>query len=597
MISESQPTAPSKIHRLDETLINQIAAGEVVERPASVVKELVENSLDAGSTTISVGLKDGGIAEISVIDDGFGMSTADLLLSVERHTTSKLKQPSDLEHLETFGFRGEALSSIASVSELEIRTHLMGDPKGHVLKCSFGQLSPSISPIGMPTGTAIYVRELFKKIPARQKFLRSVATEFSHCAAILKEIALANPEVTLELSHQGKLVYKYYPQSREARVRDVLKWNWSPLQVKDHQEDITLECFLSPGHLIRDRTELYLIVNGRSVRHRLIFSAVREAYKNTLGPHHQPTGVIYLEVAAGGVDVNVHPQKMEVRLYKQERLFGWLTALIRKAIGAQPSITEWKPSEEVSEQTTPYFYHTPKLPRKFSPTRDIEPEISPAPMATSRAPEPLPQTFPNLTPSQTTQTSAQLKYLGQAKSSYLICEDKEGIILFDQHALHEKLEFEKLKRAFDSGPLEVQRLLVPLILPLTPDRMAAATENLDCLAKAGFEIEPFGKGDLAVKTRPILVPEHKVEATFLETLDRLSRLGSEAKLLENVVRPVLATIACHSVVTANEILSPAKAQALIAELPTLEEGWTCPHGRPVLFRVTFHSIRKHFERL
>ncbi len=561
--------APRKIVKLNETLINQIAAGEVVERPASALKELVENSLDAGARRIEIVLKEGGMEELTVIDNGHGMEADDLILSVERHATSKISKASDLEAIGTFGFRGEALSSISSVSEIEIKSRTASGSQGNQLVMRYGSLIDDLKPVGVAVGTTITVKNLFQKIPARQKFLRSAGTEFSHCARVIKEMALGNPQVGFYLHHQGRLVHSYAPGTRADRLDSILRWEWKPLRVSEQADGVTVDAFLSPPHLLQDRGELLLFINGRSVRNKSLTAAIRNTFLSTLGSHHEPSGVVFLEIRPDWVDVNVHPQKLEVRVLRQEAIYQWLTASVRKALAQNPGVREFAPSPaelKVTEPTLPFA----------APSRSQYSFFAPPPT-----------TAPLLTEG--------LRYLGQFKASYLVCEDSEGLVLFDQHALHEKLFFEKLEAQHHTG-FKIQALLVPKILHLARELEPLLAEQKGNLLEMGFEIEAFGDGDIAVKTRPDILPENEIERVLNEVLQAILRQEPAKKEPFSPVRSILATIACHSVVRSNQSLSDLQAHELLQGLGKLEEGWTCPHGRPVLFRIRFQTIEKYFER-
>ncbi len=490
----------TRIQRLPENLINQIAAGEVVERPASVVKELVENSLDAGATRLDILLKDGGISEIQIIDNGSGMPPEDLTLSVERHATSKLRTESDLEAIATFGFRGEALASIASVSEIEVKSRLPSASQGYRVQIHFGISQGEVEPVGAPVGTSITVRNLFERVPARQKFLRSLATEFSHCSRIVKELALGSPGVSFFLQHQGKRVSQFVSPTREGRVRECLKPNWEPFPIGAEADGLKLDAYLSPPHLSQEKGELYLYINKRPVRNRGLFSAFRHGFSSALGPSHEPSGVVYLEIRLDWVDVNVHPQKWEVRCLGQEKIFGWLQATVRKALSQVPA---------------------PQLVAQPSP-----PSASPV---THRDREPHYFTLPP--------TTRLLRYLGKLQSSHLVCEDARGVLLVDPRALSEHIHLEQLKRL---GSIPVRSLSLPASFPWKRTHSPSWRKNGNELREAGFEMEYFGDGDVAVKSCPASIPDPNLEAAFREILQESE--SSRDRLLELISAPLVAIL-------------------------------------------------------
>ncbi|MBI1862451.1 MAG: DNA mismatch repair endonuclease MutL, partial [Deltaproteobacteria bacterium] len=474
------------IRRLPDHLINLIAAGEVVERPASVLKELVENAIDAGARRVDVRLGEGGTDLIEIIDDGEGMTGEDLILCIERHATSKIVDADCLEAIETFGFRGEALSSIAAVGHLTIQSRRRGESLGHKIAVEFGEVKGAAQPVGQKEGTTITVTRLFEKLPARQKFLRSHSTELAHCQKILKEIALGNPSVSFFVSHNGGTPKSYVSDSRADRVRECLKVDWEPLCLKESTEGIELEGFLSPAHTINDRGELFVYVNGRSVRNRNLMSAVRSAYIDTLGPHHDPSGALFIDIRADWVDVNVHPQKSEVRILKGEILYSWIVASIRKHLSQPPKkITEALPKTWLArrssaggneEESSPLLSEIPMSspePDLFAPpvleavhqyVSEAENLVVPGVSGPRSA---MYQPVPVIEPSS-------VRYLGQADAAYLVCEDDEGLLLVDQHALHEKFRFEELMASAAVGRQPTQSLLVPKVISLPPDLTAIA---------------------------------------------------------------------------------------------------------------------------
>ena len=386
-----------RIQRLPDDLINQIAAGEVVERPSSIIKELVENSLDAGSTRIDILLKDGGIQEISIVDNGVGIPESDLPLAVERHATSKVRTFSDLTQISSFGFRGEALASIASVSELELTSRTAEMSKAACLRVSYSQLSTPLTYQASPPGTRVTMQRLFDRVPARLKFLRSPGTEFSHCAKVVREVALGNPEIAFFLHHQGKLVHSYAPGDRRSRFQDCFKPPWEPLHFSESTEEIAVEGFLSPPQWVADRGELLLYINGRPIRHKTLTSAVRNAYQKTFGPHHEPSGVLYLDIQKDWVDVNVHPQKWEVRLLRQESVYAWLLTQVRRLL------------ERFSRENKLFPTDTAPFPSLGEGKSFYQPSgTSP---------------FSNGTLSLAGQTPSRYRYLGSLRNEYWVVEE------------------------------------------------------------------------------------------------------------------------------------------------------------------------------
>lgn len=590
--SSTESPALARVNRIPDLLVNQIAAGEVVERPASALKELVENCLDAHARKIDILLKDGGMTELTVVDDGVGIHPEDLLLCLERHATSKIRDTPDLETIATYGFRGEALASIASVAEVDVKSRPRGFSSATGFSTHFGESLGEPRPMGAPEGTSITVRNLFQRLPARQKFLRSAATEFSHCARVVRELAIGNPQVRFSLHHQGRQVASYASPTRETRIAEIFSWEWKPLRVEEETDGLAIDAFLSPGDRTQDRGELLLYVNQRPVRNRGLLSAVRQAYLSTLGPHHEPSGVVYLDIRKDWVDVNVHPQKTEVRCLRQESLYSWMLSTIRKAISAQPSVRPLSFAPAVDTRPNAFPVYTP------APVQEALPDFSQTLFADRVAEPSAPYTAAHVTSDLVPAPSRRhWRYLGQARAAYLICEDETGVLVVDQHALHEKFRFEELRKKYLEGAIRAQRLLVPRILRMPSDLAALLEENAAELHRLGFEVEAFGDGDWAIKAVPELITEAEAEKVVLETLREIRKQGTDAgEVAQRALTPVLATLACHSVVRAGQQLSPYEAEALLKNIDALELGWTCPHGRPVVFRMAFSEIEKHFER-
>jgi DNA mismatch repair protein MutL len=681
--------APQRIHLLPEVLINQIAAGEVVERPASILKELVENSLDAGATRVEVRLWQGGLEKIQILDNGSGMSEIDLSFCLTRHATSKISTPADLESIATFGFRGEALASIAAVSRIEIRSRLPELPTGFLVDADFGLMKAKPRPIACPAGTSITVEGLFEKLPARQKFMRSASTESAHCSRVLKEIAAGNAGTQFFLSNPERKVLEFVASTRAARFAECFRPAWEAMQVVEENEEARLEAFLVPPHVVQDRGDIWFYINQRPIRNRGLIAAVRQAYLSTLGPHHEPSGAVFLDVRRDWVDVNVHPQKTEVRCYRQESLFPWILSTIKKAIGNQrtlhsishrsaesmydnrlgaqpvgarpigdssigahpagaspigassssedtlaldaplrramhtvlpasagaqsstgaPSTTDvqsWTGAHSPAAEESPTLpglpphspmpaFPTPRAQMLFQDSSTNEPRHTDSlsvdtPFANG-------STFSTTSAPTVGAGNRWLRYLGQIKASYLICESDTGLVLVDQHALHEKVRTEELKKRFRADSLSVQKFLLPKVLPLPQDLLPIVEEHGAVLAKLGFEVELFGTAEAVLRSRPELIPEQECASLIEDVLREIAsqRLKPE-DVLNQSLHLLLATMACHSAIRANHLLSPLEAQTLLDKLDRLELGWTCPHGRPILFELSYSQIEHHFER-
>jgi DNA mismatch repair protein MutL len=555
------------IQRLPDDLINQIAAGEVVERPASAIKELVENSLDAGSTRLDIHLKQGGIEEILIIDNGWGMNPENLRLCTERHTTSKIRKLSDLEQIGTFGFRGEALSSICSVADVEIRSRSSEQTHANLLSIHHGETEPELKPAAAPVGTSIRVRELFSRIPARQKFLRSPPTELAHCTRVVRELALGNAHVFFAVHHEDRSLHTWAEGTRLSRFRQVFRATWEPLHFQESHEGIEVETFLSPPSLIQDRGELLFYVNGRVVRNKGLSSCLRTTYSSTLGPHHEPSGVVYLDIRRDWVDVNVHPQKLEVRLLRQEALYSWLHATLRKRLAQVPAI----PLPIVSEKVD---WNPPVLPGFYQP----------APTASSNRhftpPPPVP------TPPGETLAASSFRILGRADRDYVIVEEPEGLVLIDAPHFEEALRYENLKASQTVASVPVHRPFLPRMIRLAEaERQRLSEACLQAFHASGFEMEMFGEFDLSVKAYPEMLAELNVEPAIR---DILAPAPSDVPWNDRICRAV----ACAP----GESSAETEGLALLRHLTKISLELTCPHGRLVLFRLSFRNIEKQFEK-
>ena len=670
-----------KIHVLSEAVANKIAAGEVVERPASVVKELLENSLDAGSTRIRVQVEAGGKKLIQIVDNGCGMVRDDAMLAFERHATSKLRNAEDLLNVATLGFRGEALPSIASVSRLRLETHAPEEQSGTVIEINGGKIF-KIEEAGLPEGTSITVRDLFFNTPARKKFLKSESTELSHIASLVTHYALAHPDKHFELhsatnamlvappvAGHSERVYQVFGKEVLDQMIPVAAaqpleriglpqpppWKRSvgaPAGENDGVEDesevapgfgeLHLHGFVSKPEIQKlNRNSIYVFVNGRLIRDRLIQHALTEAYRNIIPPTVYPVVLLFLELPAGEVDVNVHPSKTEVRFRQQSVTHDFVRDSVRAALmkarpvpqftveinanpTASPSLTPSRmvatggPAQPDQPRTNPAwrdlgapagahpFTLQPPIPPPMNERFHFESGISVegnAALALARAPEVIPgdNCAPAIPlepepPSDLTPALASLKPLGQIRESFILAVNREGLWIIDQHVAHERVLFEKVLKQRTAEKAESQRMLMPPVIELTPAQQAVFAEISDELALNGFEAEPFGSRSIAVKIAPAGIDATEVEHMLHELLDQLSH--EEQKInLEKVRARIAASIACHAAIKVNMPLEQNKMEWLLAELAKTECPMSCPHGRPVVLRYSMKDIQKAFKRL
>lgn len=599
------------IRRLPPHLVNQIAAGEVVERPASVVKELLENALDAGSTRLAVAIEGGGIDRIEVSDDGCGIAAEELPLAVAAHATSKIADLSDLERLATLGFRGEALASIASVSEFSLRSRRREDPHASRLEFVGGEAG-EVRPDSGPPGTLVSVRHLFLSAPARRKFLKSPTAETTRIAEIVRTIALARPDVAFSLEIDGRIAIDCPATGDPSeRVAAILGREAAPalVEVVPAEQGVRVWGFVGKPELAKASSRSQrLFLNGRAIHDRLVLHAVREGFRGLMPGDRHPLSVLFIEVDPADVDVNVHPAKTEVRFRSPEAVHAAVRRGVRAALGAVDLVPE-----------LPLGASTPTAPREAGSWRLDPPRTSPQPRLFSsggggggeRAARSGPRGFdfaamataleqPPVDEPATSDPAAEFparRRVLQVASSFLVSEDEEGLVIVDQHALHERLMFEALRERILSGPLEGQRLLVPHVRPVGAEAIAAIEEAAPLLSRLGFEVEIAGETRIAILAAPTLLASRGVDAAdfVADLLERWCEEGpvpDEAAALEDV----LAMMACKASVRAGEALAESAAIGLFERALEIERSSNCPHGRPTTLRIPWGELRRRFGR-
>ena len=576
-----------KIHVLSDEMASRIAAGEVVERPASVVKELIENSLDAGATEIFVSIEKSGTSLIRVSDNGSGMDAMDLSLAVERHATSKLTEDEDLFRIATLGFRGEALPSIAAVSRLEIYSRSPAAPAAHRVRVDGGR-KEEVAPAAAAVGTTIEVREIFFNTPARRKFLKSPATELSHICDAVNRMALAYPEAHFRLQHDGRVLADY---AAVAGNRDRLYQVFGPDLAKTlapfqrRQGEYSLSGYLSSAPTSFPNTRyLYTFVNRRYVRDKVLTHALLHGYETLLMKGQYPAVVLFLEMPFEEVDVNVHPAKFEVRFRRQSDVHEAVSRAIRDALKVEARMPmarlEMIPSVPVGavhEASLWYGDSTFSRDEVSPPSNDI------FVMAAGR--EPACQGF-----------YSSLHVLGQILGCYLVCVSSRGLVLLDQHAAHERVAFEKLRHQLDNGKVERQSLLIAQTIELSAGEMMLLDPRLEVLERFGFSLEPFGPNAYAIKAVPALLPEGDYTQLVRQMVAELAEVDTSARLRQHL-EDRLATIACHSVIRANRKLELDEIYALLSDLDRIEFATQCPHGRPVLIEFSRDDLERMFKRV
>lgn len=589
------------IRRLPEDLISKIAAGEVIERPFSVVKELVENSIDAGASQIEVDVEDGGRKRITILDDGCGMTKDQALLALERHATSKLPNEEALFSIKTLGFRGEAVPSIAAVSFMTLETRDAESPEGVRIEIEGGKIVKVIAS-SLARGTRITIQNLFFNTPARLKFLKSKETEFSHTASWMESVALARPDMGFTLKHNGKTELLTRPQteSRE-RVREVLGADIAEFlhPVEGNRGQIRVSGFIADHRASGTSAKsLFFFVNGRIVRDRTLQHAVTAAFENLMMKHRYPWAVLYLNVPPDFVDVNVHPTKSEIRWINSSLIHELVRERVREALkdnGEEPtspvSESRWDPSgwtAPVSVAASGSFSQS-QLAGLFLESREFRsvpsyPIASPPAVTSSFKP-----------PAQQALVHPSFRIVGQVHGTYLLCETDEKLILIDQHAAHERIGFEKLHAQYESGGIEKQHLLIPQNFDLRPSQCEILKKYLEDLAAVGLEVEFFGGNTFILRTIPTLLEGTDVVSLIEELIDSLESVGKLTPL-EEKIHEVLERMACHAQVRAGQRLTNEEIEALISEMGRTRFAGQCPHGRPSVLEVPFGEIEKWFKR-
>jgi len=585
-----------RIHQLPMSVVNRIAAGEVVERPASVVKELLENALDAEPTRIDVALEQGGIALVRVVDDGGGIVADDLPLAVTAHATSKLRVAEDLERIGTLGFRGEALASIAEVSRVVIRSRT-AEATGASISVDGGRAG-DVAPDGCAVGTTVEVHQLFGNVPARRSFLRAAQTEWSHASEAFVRTALAHPAVAFSLSHNGRRVHDLpAAESWRDRIAGLFGADLAGrlIEVESDDGEISLHGFVGrPEDDVASGRLQHLFVGGRPFRDRSILHAVQEAYRGMLLSGRQPIVFLAFDLPPDAVDVNVHPAKMEVRFREPSRLYRLVLAALRAKFLAGNVTTrlEARPASPLPEFAAfaPVAPVTVAAPPRSLWSDPPPPRDLPTGPVIAR-PEPAWEADDEAARSRPAEGLAV-----QMHDRYIVVETPSGIDVIDQHALHERLLYEKFKAAVEAGGLEVQPLLVPERLDLAPAELELVDEHAATLARAGMRIEPFGGTTVIVTSKPALAGDTPAAEIVREVLDRLAATAASGDGTSMLVDEVLHGLACKAAIKAGDRLSQAEVDALVRERRLVDESHHCPHGRPTSLTLSRQDLDRQFRR-
>jgi DNA mismatch repair protein MutL len=614
MYSSGMPNSAQiqPVRLLSEEVANQIAAGEVVERPASVLKELVENSLDAGAKKISVEVEAGGHRLIRVVDDGIGLSQDDLLMALERHATSKVSSSDDLAAVTTLGFRGEAIPSIAVVSRFTMRSRRKQDEVGSEVIVRGGSLR-EVKEVGCPIGTVVEVRDLFFNTPARRKFLKSVSTESGHLGEAMLRQALAMPEVAFKYTVNGRLIYDL-PASADLSVRVAALLGKEAatrmVKVKDQAGGLEVSGLAGLPDLSRAAMDqIYTFINGRYVRDKVLLHAVNQAYRGLMPNHRKPVVVLRLEVDPAEVDVNVHPAKIEVRFHRQKQLHDNLAGMLRQALAdssplradvgpSDPVIRPqpepaYKPASKIAQRPAPFPARQPVRPALPTATTPGGGMVLHEPAAEKREEEVAPHILPHARP--LFGPAGDLTVLGQLHGLYIICASEQGLVIVDQHAAHERLTYEVMKNNLGSGDLPRQGLLSPTTLELTPKESSLAQSQCADWARLGLEMGPFGGNTWVVMSVPPILAGQDPTPIVRDLLAELSKAGIPSGTPE-FLEVALRSLACRASIKSGKRLVDRELQDLVARAAALPPPVTCPHGRPVFLKISRRELAKHFKR-
>ena len=582
---------------LDQNMINMIAAGEVIERPASVVKELMENSIDAGATKITVSIEDGGRKLISIVDNGRGINSEDLAIAFEPHTTSKIKTNSDLCSISTLGFRGEALASIASVAQVRAISRTKGSAQANCIEIDCGNKA-NIKPYSADYGTTIQVRNLFYKLPARRKFLKTTNTEMTHITEHFTRVALAKNNLDMTLYHNGKELYRLSgKQVLHQRIAELFSCEVSENLIETENDEKGLRIFALLGKADISRTNnrfQYVFLNGRFIRDKFVSHAIKEAYRGLIETNRFPVVFLFIQIPYEDVDVNVHPTKIEVRFHNANLIHSQVLAVLReKLLGTNFDIEAKLPTVEslprinqkgkIADAMTDFF----RKHRSSQTQRQID--FSTGKYSGKRS---------VLHEKPTQYDTEYVKYnknFLQIHDSFIVTETDEGFIIVDQHALHERIIYEDLQKRISTGKLESQRLLIPESFTITASGADILKSNTDLIEKLGIELTPFGPKTMAIQAFPTLLAKVAPLDFVQDLIDLLSNRTASIDA-EKLLDEVLDMTACKAAIKAGQKLTDSEMEELLANRQMIECASRCPHGRPTTIKFSISDLEKQFKR-
>jgi DNA mismatch repair protein MutL len=585
-----EKTVPKRIEVLPESISQIIAAGEVIERPASVVKELMENAIDAGSSEVIVELKAGGLELVRVVDNGEGMDAEDVPLALQRYATSKIRKAEDLYAIHTLGFRGEALPSIAQVSKMTLQTRAPHSISGTKVVCEGGEIK-RISEIGCAMGTEVEVKNIFYNIPVKRKFLKSIRSELRYAVHHFLRLSLAHPSILFKLIHDGRTLHEYLKsESPLVRIEAVLgREIYLHLRPIGFEEgEISLSGFASlPPFSKRNSEGIYFYVNQRFVKDRVMYKATLDAYRHILPSHQFPIVILFIHIPPSMVDVNVHPTKAEVKFRDPERIYQAVLAGLRMVVERRLSQSDGSVSEDYEKDEVFQGGVQP-----FSPTQDT---LS-FPSSLTRRKE---ETIFMVQEGERVQWDVEKKWpylvLGQIRGTYILCESEGNLVFIDQHAAHERILFEKFKKEYKSGSTISKKLLLPILIELSVEESYILESAGEALKAIGFDIESVGEKLFAIQSIPSFIDQKDPKEMVRGILDELSFLEKKGKG-EEVIHTILVTSACHSAIKGNFPLRKEEMDKLVENLASFPSTTTCPHGRPIFFILPLDELRKQFKR-
>ena len=580
---------PKKIQILPEHISQTIAAGEVVERPASIVKELMENAMDAGASEITVELISGGLQLIRVLDNGEGIDPEEVPVALQRYATSKIRKAEDLYAIDTLGFRGEALPSIAAVSQMTIKTRVPHSLSGVRMLCEGGEIK-SFSEVGCPVGTEVEAKNIFFNIPVKRKFLKSIQTELRYSLNHFLRLSLSRPSISFKFIHDGRILCEHpKTESPIVRIEAILGreiyHHLQPVGFEDGEIRITGFASL-PSFSKGNANGIYLYVNRRFIRDRMIYKAVLDAYRHIIPAGKFPVVILFLTLPPSAIDVNVHPTKAEVKFKEPERVFRTVQGAFSFLHGLTSSLTAESYEDQREGMVPPKG--APLFPRSI-PSSSVDFSS----MREGRGPLPMVRDMRD--PEWNVERQTGLRILGQVQGTYIICEGEKGLILIDQHAAHERLLFEKYKKEYETGSISSERLLIPIAMELSTEESFILMSHLEAFQLMGFEMDPIGERVYAIRSTPSLIDQRDPQERVREILDELSFMKREGRGAE-AIHTILVTLACHAAVRGNFGLRREEMEELVGTLSPFNLSITCPHGRPIFFVIPLEELAKKFKR-